>query len=170
MHAAEEALPRTCALLEQGRQSVLHPGAQLYVSLRNEVVADFTLGESRPGVAMQPDTLALWLSSGKPLTVIAIAQLVDGGRLTFDAPVSRHLPEFAQGGKESITLRHLLTHTAGFRGADQLPETSAGMKPSRGSAQLQRSRIGFPGPKRVINSLRAGLSWANWCADSPAVP
>jgi CubicO group peptidase (beta-lactamase class C family) len=122
MHAAEEALPRTCALLEQGRQSVLHPGAQLYVSLRNEVVADFALGESRPGVAMQPDTLTLWLSSGKPLTVIAIAQLVDGGRLTFDDPVSRHLPEFAQGGKESITLRHLLTHTAGFRGADQLPE------------------------------------------------
>ncbi len=123
MRDAKHVLPRTIALLEEGRQTFLHPGAQLYVSLRGEVMADVALGEARSGVPMQPDTLTLWLSSGKPITAVAIAQLVERSLLGFDDPVSRHIPEFAQGGKESITLRHLLTHTAGFREADKLPES-----------------------------------------------
>lgn len=122
MRDASTNLPRTLALLEQGRHSILHPGAQLYVSRRGEVIADVALGEARPGVPMQPDTLTLWLSAGKPITAVAIAQLVDRGRLSFDDSVAKHLPEFAQGGKESMTLRHLLTHTAGFRDADKLAE------------------------------------------------
>jgi CubicO group peptidase (beta-lactamase class C family) len=119
------ALPETLALLEQGRPSILHPGAQLYVSLRGDVLADAALGEARPGVAMLPETPTLWLSSGKPITAVAIAQLVERGRLEFDDRVSRHLPEFAQGGKDGITIRHLLTHTAGFREADKLAENLA---------------------------------------------
>ena len=116
------ALPKTLALLELGRHSILHPGAQLYISWRGEVLADVALGEARPGVAMQPETLTLWLSAGKPITAVAIAQLVERGMLAFDDLVSRHLPEFAQNGKDAITIRHLLTHTAGFREADKLAE------------------------------------------------
>ena len=123
MRDASTILPRTLALLEQGRHSILHPGAQLYVSLRGEVIADVALGEARPGVAMRPETLTLWLSAGKPITAVAIAQLVERGHLSFDDSVAKHLPEFAQGAKESITLRHLLTHTAGFRDADKLAES-----------------------------------------------
>ncbi len=116
------ALPKTLALLELGMHSILHPGAQLYISWRGEVLADVALGEARPGVAMQPETLTLWLSAGKPITAVAIAQLVERGMLAFDDLVSRHLPEFAQNGKDAITIRHLLTHTAGFREADKLAE------------------------------------------------
>ena len=116
------ALPKTLALLELGMHSILHPGAQLYISWRGEVLADVALGEARPGVAMQPETLTLWLSAGKPITAVAIAQLVERGMLAFDDFVSRHLPEFAQNGKDAITIRHLLTHTAGFREADKLAE------------------------------------------------
>jgi len=116
------ALPKTLALLELGLHSILHPGAQLYISWRGEVLADVALGEARPGVAMQPETLTLWLSAGKPITAVAIAQLVERGMLAFDDLVSRHLPEFAQNGKDAITIRHLLTHTAGFREADKLAE------------------------------------------------
>ena len=115
------ALPKTLALLELGMHSILHPGAQLYISWRGEVLADVALGEARPGVAMQPETLTLWLSAGKPITAVAIAQLVERGMLAFDDFVSRHLPEFAQNGKDAITIRHLLTHTAGFREAENLP-------------------------------------------------
>lgn len=123
MRDASTNLPRTLALLEQGRHSILHPAAQLYVSLRGEVIADVALGEARPGVAMRPETLTLWLSAGKPVTAVAIAQLVERGRFSFDDSVAKLLPEFAQGGKESISLRHLLTHTAGFRDADKLAES-----------------------------------------------
>ena len=39
--------------------------------------------------------------------------------------MARHIPEFAQGGKEAITIRHLLTHTGGFRLLDVgWPESS----------------------------------------------
>lgn len=119
---ASANLAKSIALLEQGRLNTLHPGAQLYVSRRGQVIADLAIGEARPGTLLQPDTLTLWLSSGKPITAVAIAQLVERGRLGFDDLIARHIPEFAAGGKEHITLRHLLTHTAGFREADKLAE------------------------------------------------
>lgn len=85
-------------------------------------MADVALGESRPGTAMTPDTLTLWLSAGKPITAVAIARLVERGQLTFDDLVAQHIPEFGVAGKQDITIRHLLTHTAGFREADKLAE------------------------------------------------
>ncbi len=67
----------------------------------------------------------LWLSAGKPLTAVAIMQQVERGTCRLDDPVSLHLPEFAAGGKETITIRHLLTHTGGFRTVDTgWPEAS----------------------------------------------
>ena len=110
------ALPKTFAAIERGISQGLHIGAQLYVSRRGQVVADQAWGFARPGgVPMRTDTLMLWLSAGKPITAVAIAQLWADGILSFDDRVSRHIPEFAAGGKESITIRHILTHTAGFR-------------------------------------------------------
>jgi CubicO group peptidase (beta-lactamase class C family) len=44
-------------------------------------------------------------------------RMVEHGRLGLDDPVARHIPEFAQNGKEHVTVRHLLTHTAGLRAA-----------------------------------------------------
>jgi CubicO group peptidase (beta-lactamase class C family) len=93
----------------------LHVGAQLYVSLRGESLADVAMGEARAGVPMRSDTVMLWLSSGKPLAAVAVAQLWERGLLELDDPVAKHLPEFSVGGKEVVTVRHILTHTAGFR-------------------------------------------------------
>jgi CubicO group peptidase (beta-lactamase class C family) len=67
----------------------------------------------------------LWASSGKPLTAVMIAALVERGVTRFSQRVSEIVSEFGQGGKESLTIEHLLTHTAGFRAADQIsPENS----------------------------------------------
>ena len=109
------ALPGAAALLERGIADGLYPGAQLYVSRNRRTVAELSLGEARPGVPMTPETLLLWLSSGKPVTAVAIAQLWERGRLELDDPIARHVPEFGAGGKERITIRHALTHTGGFR-------------------------------------------------------
>jgi CubicO group peptidase (beta-lactamase class C family) len=108
-------LPTCRALLADGIRAGHHLGGQLYVSLGGAAVADWAVGESRPGTPMTPETLVLWLSSGKPLTAVAVAQLWERGLLGLDDPVARHLPEFAAGGKERVTLRHCLTHTGGFR-------------------------------------------------------
>jgi len=48
-------------------------------------------------------------------TAPAILLLIERGKLQLDAPVSRYLTNFAGGGKETITVRHLLTHTSGLR-------------------------------------------------------
>ena len=109
-------------MIESGIAEGLHLGAQLYVSLAGKCAADLAIGESRAGVAMASDTLSLWLSAGKPVTAVAIAQQVERGTLAVADPVARHVPEFAQHGKERITIRHLLTHTGGFRGGDLIPE------------------------------------------------
>jgi CubicO group peptidase (beta-lactamase class C family) len=47
-------------------------------------------------------------------TTPAVMMLYDRGQLDLDAPVASYLPEFAQSGKESVTIRQLLTHTGGL--------------------------------------------------------
>lgn len=96
----------------------LHLGAQLFVAREGQTVANFGLGEARPGVPMTADTIMLWLSSSKPMGAAAIMQLRERGLLDLDDPAACFVPEFAQKGKEAITLRHLLTHTGGFRWVD----------------------------------------------------
>ncbi|HET9213006.1 MAG TPA: serine hydrolase domain-containing protein [Thermoanaerobaculia bacterium] len=115
---ALDRLPRTREAIEAGIRERLHLGAQLYVSLGGEPVADAALGENRPGEPLTRDHLMLWLSSTKPVPAVAIAQLWERGLLELDDPVALHVPEFAANGKEGITLRHLLTHTGGIRMLD----------------------------------------------------
>src|SRR5262245_49507548 len=111
----DSPLPRTRELIEQGIAHGLQLGAQVYVSHNGQPVADFALGESRSGVPMSVETINPWMSSGKPVTALAIVQLWERGKLDLDDRVSRFIPEFGVKGKEPITIRHLLTHTGGFR-------------------------------------------------------
>ncbi len=113
--AAPLALPATEAALRRGIAEGLHPGAQVYVSQRDRGSIGLALGERAPGQAMTADTLNIWLSSTKPVAAVAIAQLWEAGRLELDDPVARHVPMFAARGKDRITIRHVLTHTGGFR-------------------------------------------------------
>jgi CubicO group peptidase (beta-lactamase class C family) len=122
-HAAPEEVALDRAELEEGQEALRrgmaegrHAGAQLYVSRFGRPVLEFACGEAAPGRPMTPDTIAPWFSACKPLTAMAIALLVDRGRLDLDDPVKRYLPEFA-AGKEACTLRHVLTHQGGFPGA-----------------------------------------------------
>jgi CubicO group peptidase (beta-lactamase class C family) len=48
-------------------------------------------------------------------TAPAIALLIERGKLDLDSPVNTYLPEFTGEGRETITLRHLATHTSGLR-------------------------------------------------------
>jgi len=106
------------AALESGISAGLHLGGQIYVSRADERLVDFAFGTAQPGAEMTREHLMLWLSSGKPVTAIAIAQLWEEGMVALDDPVVEHLPEFGVHGKGDITLRHLLTHTGGIRMLD----------------------------------------------------
>lgn len=124
-------LPRTAAVLEAGIGENLHVGAQIAVSLDGKLIADGAVGIARAGVAMTADSLMVWFSSTKASTATAVMQQWERGRLDLDDPVVTHLPEFTGGGKDAITVRHLLTHTAGIRFADSIgtgtPTAGSGM-------------------------------------------
>lgn len=111
---------RTRDAIESGIREGLHLGAQLCVCRDGAVLIDEAFGNARDGVAMRTDSLTLWFSAGKPITVVAIGQLVERGRLKWDVPVAEVIPEFAHNRKEAVTVRHLLTHTAGLRNADAI--------------------------------------------------
>lgn len=107
-------MQRLREILNDGVTQGLQPGAQVYISIEGESVADFAIG-TRDGIdPLQTDTPMLWMSAGKPITAIAIAQLVELGELDWDDPVHTLVPGFEQGGKRTVQLRHLLTHTAGL--------------------------------------------------------
>ena len=110
----DERLPATAGLIMGGIASGLHSGAQVCVSKDGVVLADMALGEASPGVSMTPDSLTRWMSSGKPLLAVAMAQLVERGRLNIDDRVVDHVPEFSAHGKDGVNLSHLLTHTSGL--------------------------------------------------------
>lgn len=65
---------------------------------------------------MTPDTIFDLASLTKVVACTpAIMLLVERDRLSLDDPVCRYLPEFTGGGREAVTIRHLLTHTSGLR-------------------------------------------------------
>jgi uncharacterized protein YbbC (DUF1343 family)/CubicO group peptidase (beta-lactamase class C family) len=66
-------------------------------------------------VPMTVDTVFDLASLTKPIaTATSILILAGQGRLDVEAPVSRYWPEFAQNGKDQVTIRHLLTHASGL--------------------------------------------------------
>jgi CubicO group peptidase (beta-lactamase class C family) len=117
-----DSLIRTSDVLQDSLRRGQQLGVQIYVSQQGIVRADAGVGLAREGVAMTADTVNLWFSSGKPLTAMAVAMLVEQGRLRLDLPVAEVIPEFGVGGKAAICVRHLLNHTAGFRSADRVPD------------------------------------------------
>lgn len=112
-----DALPQTLDVLLRGLEDGLHLGAALYVSLGGKEVSHIVLAEAEPGRLLTHDASIPWLSAGKPQTAAGIAWLWERKLIRLDQPVRFFLPTFTGGGKDEITLRHCLTHTAGLRAA-----------------------------------------------------
>jgi CubicO group peptidase (beta-lactamase class C family) len=66
------------------------------------------------GLPFTPETPTNIGSSSKQFTGFALALLASRGKLSLSDPVQKHIPELKDFGK-TITLRHLLTHTTGYR-------------------------------------------------------
>jgi CubicO group peptidase (beta-lactamase class C family) len=119
VHAQIEAfLPRFEATLTRhgivgGGFAFVHgsaPGTQFF----------FGQARNQTGPAVDADTAYNWASITKTMTAIAILQLRDRGLLSLDDPAVRYVPELRQvhdpyGPIDAITIRQLLTHSAGFR-------------------------------------------------------
>lgn len=109
--------PKTRNQVERGIREGLHFGAQLAVSVGGERLLDEAMGLNQPFQPLRRDMVMLWLSACKPIAAVSVGILLDRGAFDLDRPVAEWIPEFAARKKERITPRHLLTHTAGIRGA-----------------------------------------------------
>jgi CubicO group peptidase (beta-lactamase class C family) len=103
-------------------------------------------------IPMRSDTIFDLASVSKLFTSIVVLQQVEAGKISLDAPIATYVPEFAENGKESITVRQALTHTTGLPA--WLPLWSAQPDPaSRLHMALTAKPTSVPGTKYLYSDL-----------------
>ncbi len=125
------------------------PGAVALVARRGPIVKQDAYGdayrytddkftEAENPIEMSEDTIFDLASISKIFTTTAAMKLYDEGYFELDDPVAKYIPEFAENGKENVTIRQLMTHTSGFTAWIPLH--------SQGSSREDRMEIVFKYP------------------------
>jgi CubicO group peptidase (beta-lactamase class C family) len=93
-------------------------GARFSLAVDGEIVVDLYGGwaDRRETKPFGPDTLTPVFSTTKAIASILIARLVEQGRLSYTQAVGVVWPEFAQAGKEAVTVEQVMSHQAGLPG------------------------------------------------------
>lgn len=97
-------------------------GASFVFVKENKTILEehFGMSNAETKRAADASTIYHWASNTKPFTGIAIMQLRDRGLLKLDDPITKYVPELRKvhneyGSMDEITIRHLMTHSGGFR-------------------------------------------------------
>lgn len=97
------------------------PGMVLLIKKNDEIIyyqAHGFVNTKRSDQAMRKDNLFRIFSMTKPITAIAVLQLVDKGLISLDTDIRQHLSGFDEfeydGQNHVINVHQLLSHTAGF--------------------------------------------------------
>lgn len=98
---------------EQGAATAIYVQGRKVVDLWGGI-ADHTTG--RPWTE---NTLSLVWSTTKGPAAMCVLLLAQRGEINLDAPVARYWPEFAQNGKDGVTVRMVLSHQAGLPYVDK---------------------------------------------------
>src|SRR5512142_240033 len=130
--AQQENLPGLLAGIVQGGQLV-H-------------VTALGFADREAGRAVTPETAFRIASMTKSITALAVLALRDTGKLALDAPLADTLPQFAAVAPATrdsapVTIRHLLTHTAGFVTDDPWGDRVLGMSPPSLDALIATGRL-----------------------------
>ncbi len=100
-------------------------GASVCIEYRGWPLVDLWGGTADPGTGApwERDTIVHVWSSTKGATALCAHILASRGQLDLDAPVAQYWPEFAQNGKEGVTVAMLMSHQAGIPALrDPLPQ------------------------------------------------
>lgn len=73
-------------------------------------------------IPFRTNTKVRMASIAKPMTALAVMQLVEQGKLDLDAPIQTYIPDYPPQSKTQITTRHLLSHTSGISGYKNVKE------------------------------------------------
>ncbi|WP_375424654.1 serine hydrolase domain-containing protein [uncultured Friedmanniella sp.] len=132
----------------------LFPGAVLGLDVagRRQIVATGATGCDAAGVPVTAGTLYDLASLTKLVTATVVAVLADRGALALEDRVVRYLPTFAGERRDAITVRQLLTHTAG------LPADTFSWRPSlEGIGTPRYSCVGYLLLGRLVEQVAGPL-------------
>ena len=105
------------AVLRRAVRDGAFPGAYAAVGTADGIVAEVGVGQLDSADGQRPNAHTVWdlASLTKVIgTTTAVMQLVQAGKVALDTPVVRYLPEWKAANVAPITIRHLLTHSAGL--------------------------------------------------------
>jgi CubicO group peptidase (beta-lactamase class C family) len=104
------------------------------------------------------DTMVIIWSATKGLAAMTLALAHSRGWLDYEERVSAYWPEFAQQGKERVTVRQLLAHQAGLFAFDEPVDASVVADPDRLAAVLARQKPTWePGTRQAYHALTLGF-------------
>jgi len=128
MSTHEIDVQRVTELITRCRKEVdegLLPSCQIAIGFEGEIVVDETIGDA------VPETRYCFFSATKPFVAAAMWQLLSENLVQLKAPVFSYLPEFAENGKQEITVEQVMLHTSGFPHAPMGPNVWATAKSRR---------------------------------------
>lgn len=114
---AQSVLDSVRRVLDRSVADGAFPGAYAVVGTRTGIIAEYGVGQLDSADATRPTAETVWdlASLTKVIgTTSAVLQLVGAGRVDLDAPVVKYLPEWSATGASAVTVRQLLTHSAGL--------------------------------------------------------
>lgn len=131
-------------------RSGLEVGAACAVYHRGEKVVDLWGGWRDPATRSpwQEDTLVTVFSSTKGMSSLAVAVAHSRGLFDYDQKVAAYWPEFAQNGKQDVTVRQLLSHQAGLCAIDAPLDLEALGSPDRVAAAMAMQKPAWPPGQR----------------------
>lgn len=118
--------PRFAAVREEFERNFAErgdTGGSVAVFVDGEPVVDLWGGvKDETGAPWEEDTLSVIFSCSKGLASMCMNMLIDRGVVDPELPVAHYWPEFAQNGKEGVTIRMSMNHTSGvFHVDDTIP-------------------------------------------------
>jgi len=134
-------------------------GAACCIYYRGEKVVDLWGGvrNESTGEPWEEDTMVIVFSTTKGLAGLAMALAHSQGLFDYDERISKYWPEFAQQGKDKITIRQLLAHQAGLFAFDELGDKSTIADLDRLAVVLARQKPAYePGTQQVYHALTLG--------------
>lgn len=128
--------------------------------VHGEKVVDLWGGirNKRTGDPWEKDTMVIVYSATKGLAAMTLAIAHSRGWLDYEERVCAYWPEFAQQGKEQITVRQLLAHQAGLYAFDQPIDRSVVADPDRLAIVLAHQKPAWePGTRQAYHAITLGF-------------
>ena len=149
-----------CAAFESNFAKRGEIGAAVAAYWHGQKVVDLWGGRRAPEGAApwNEDTLVVVNSTTKGMAALTVALAQSRGWLDYEAPVARYWPEFAQNGKERITVRQLLAHEAGLVLLDEPLTAELLADLDRLAIVLARQKPAWPpGTRHGYHTMSLGL-------------